>query len=651
MAGHRFSGWVVLVLTVLVLGATSAPASAARWEPLPLWGGTAQVAAGDSSVVYAAAPAAGLYRSADRGATWQFVGDAPNRLPFQILGVDPHDPRRLYIASGEAGAEGMTFFHSEDGGRHWRRSDAGIPGSVLGLAFDPETPGRIYAAATFGLYRSEDGGAAWTRIAFDDVTVFQVAVAPGNPAVVLASTDQEELGTTLRSTDGGEGFLQVFDRAVQQFLFDPARPGRLYGLDIFGNLHRSEDLGATWTSLSSLPFTFRVLAVTPAGILLAGSYGPGVARSLDGGATWEAATSSAEIRPPDVIGSFAVLDGEALAGGVFQGVWKSLTDGRGWRPARTGIRAQWIDVLEVAPGSGPTLWVGAQAGFFKSRDGGASFQPRRPGPGPFGILDVLAVHPRQPQIAYAFGCCAGEPPSYGLMKTEDGGRSWRRLPYNGILRDVAVVEVDPVDPDIVYAGGFFEPHGSSCTALRSTDGGETWSCLNRQGISDFDALAIDPHDPRVLYALFNDALYRSTDRGEAWEWLPDLTGLGRLVSDPTRRNRLYAIEPEGPAVYRSDNGGRSWNFLTNELPPDGIVRDLLVDASGRVWAAVETRAVGVRKPTGHVFSSDDAGRHWSEVSAGLRGAIVLHLAADPREAGVVYAGTAGQGLFRLRMEE
>jgi hypothetical protein len=98
MTGQRFSGWFGVLLIVLC---ASAPASAAQWEPLPLWGGAVQVAAaqGDSSIAYAASPAGELYQSADRGSTWQFAGDGPNRRPIQILGIDPHDPRRLYIAA------------------------------------------------------------------------------------------------------------------------------------------------------------------------------------------------------------------------------------------------------------------------------------------------------------------------------------------------------------------------------------------------------------------------------------------------------------------------------------------------------------------------------------------------------------------------
>ncbi|HKH46542.1 MAG TPA: hypothetical protein VKM72_17915, partial [Thermoanaerobaculia bacterium] len=58
------------------------------------------------------------------------------------------------------------------------------------------------------------------------------------------------------------------------------------------------------------------------------------------------------------------------------------------------------------------------------------------------------------------------------------------------------------------------------------------------------------------------------------------------------------------------------------------------------------------KSTSRVFRSDDAGEHWTEVSRGLRpGTVIVELAADPSSTDVIYAGTEGQGLFRLVLED
>lgn len=655
MNGHRFPGWIVPLLATLVMS-FSTPASAARWEPLTLWGGEVQVAAarGGSSVVYAATPAAGFYRSADDGATWQLVSRGPNRFRLQILGVDPHDPRRVYVTARDLHND-RGFFRSEDGGKHWQKSDAGIPETVTGVAFDPATPGKIYAATSTGLYRSSDRGTSWRRIAFAGKLVLRVAVAPGDPRIVLVSVQTDQDGATERSIDGGATFARVLDSAVEEYAFDPGRPGRVYGIS--SSLLRSDDLGATWTSLPAQSASFQTLAVTPAGTLLAG--GPwerGVARSVDGGLTWRSLPGTRQAVPEDVITSLvARRDGSALSGGS-RGVWKSPPDGRGWRASSTGIRGQGILSLEVAADS--TLWTSAGGGVFLSGDEGESFQPRLNGQERIGFLEILAIHRRQPQVAYAFGCCAEE--SYGLLRTEDTGRTWELLPYTGVLRDVNVVEVDPENPDIVYAGGDLEPHASRCTAVRSTDGGANWSCITPPTQSDFTSdftdLVIDPRDPRILYALFSGVFHRSADRGETWTIVsPRSHAIGHLTLDPSRRNRFYALSRIGPGVLRSDNGGRSWISVIPGLPEHSFVHDLLLDPArpNRVWIAVEVFETGqVGKSTSRIFRSDDAGSHWTEVSAGLApGTVVLHLAADPRASDVVFAGTAGQGVYRLVVEE
>src|SRR5262245_44184740 len=95
MKRRPVSSWFFLAFLAPCLSA--APAAADRWEPLPLWGGSVElaVAASDPSVVYAVTPAAGIFRSTDRGATWQFTGYPPERLEARDLFIDPHDERRL----------------------------------------------------------------------------------------------------------------------------------------------------------------------------------------------------------------------------------------------------------------------------------------------------------------------------------------------------------------------------------------------------------------------------------------------------------------------------------------------------------------------------------------------------------------------------
>jgi len=648
MERRRVSSCFFLLLAVLVPCLSAAPAAAASWQPLSLWGGDVKLAAAvdDPSIVYAVTPATGIFRSTNRGATWQFVGYPPERLEIRSLAVDPHNEQRLLavVYAPSPASSYVGLFRSEDGGRHWQQMALPARVTVSDVAFDPETPGRVYAATSRGLFRSRNGGETWVRVALAGTIVERVAVALSDPDVLLVSVSEDNARTTRRSTDGGQTFTKVLNQGMAGFVFDPARPQRVVGFDSTATFV-SDDLGATWTVRHEI-FTIRTLGVTPSGTLVSGGFEPGVRRSTDAGETWVPALGQ-PARPEDVINSLVVLGERALAGGA-RGVWRSESQGQGWRASSTGLRAHWVTALEV--GGDSTLWVGTGGGVFQSHDEGEHFQLLH-GLGPNAFLQLLAVHPRQSDVAYAFGCCGENEEGAlagGLLKTEDGGATWRVLPYTGVTRDPAVVEVDPVDPDIVYAGGFIEPHAGACTAVRSTDGGATWSCMEALGSRNFSALAIDPRHPRNLYAESNEELFHSTDRGVTWTILPrPPSGFSRLEVDPFRSERLYAIA--GNTLFRSDDGGQTWT-IQFVAQPTGSVHDILLDPQrkNRIWLTAEYGDFNSYKSTSRVFRSDDAGEHWTEVSRGLRpGTVILELAADPSDADVIYAGTRGQGLYRL----
>lgn len=646
-----------LVLPTLLAIVLSVPAlragAAERWEPLPLYGGDVEVTAAPSrpSIVYAATPAAGLFRSIDSGESWHFVAYGPGRKRMRILSVDPRNPNRLYAALLPDGFNPFGVYRSDDGGRRWRLS-RGLPAETTAITFDRRDPARIYAATSNGLFLSHDGGDTWAQLALPNVSLLAVALPPSHPGVVLVSNYTSESRQIQRSEDGGRTFVPVAEESVDGFVFDPTRPGRVYGYGFsILTIVRSDDMGMTWTRLEANNL-LQTLAITPAGVLLAGTYGSGVIRSLDGGESWSPKPSR-DSRPVDDVNSLAVLRNRVLAGGS-RGIWRGTIEGREWRAASDGLQAQSVGVLAVAPDADSSLYVGVWRSLFITRNTGATFHTSTKS-GLSLYLQHLVIHPRQTQTAYAWGCCT--PNGSGVLRTDDGGLHWRALPYTGVSRDFQVLAVDPVDPDIVYAGGSFEPHSSPCTALRSLDGGETWSCMRPSGIYDFTDLAFDPRDSRVLYGLFGSAkqLYRSTDRGVHWSLVPanDVAkDVWQIEIDPMEPNRLYGTGGYN-GVFRSDDGGRTWKHKGPGGASLAVVHDFLVDPSrpGRIYVALEVFRKGDPVGTGQVFRSDDAGDHWEALSDGLPGSVVLELAADPRGADVLYAGTAGQGLYRLHVED
>ena len=120
----------------------------------------------------------GVYRSIDGGKTWQRVLFVNDRAGAVDLAIDPANPRVLYAATWEvtrtpwnltSGGRGSGLYKSTDGGDTWTPLTHGLPSGTkgrIGVTSSPVRPGRVWAiveAEDGGVFRSDDGGASWTR--------------------------------------------------------------------------------------------------------------------------------------------------------------------------------------------------------------------------------------------------------------------------------------------------------------------------------------------------------------------------------------------------------------------------------------------------------------------------------------------------------
>jgi photosystem II stability/assembly factor-like uncharacterized protein len=134
-------------------------------------------------------------------------------------------------------------------------------------------------------------------------------------------------------------------------------------------------------------------------------------------------------------------------------------------------------------------------------------------------------------------------------------------------------------------------------------------------------IATDPHDSGRLYA-GGPGIFRSDDYGATWHTLSLELQPDRLVVDPSRADRLYAIV--GGLLWRSDDAGTTWTAISG-APAD--IRSFLVDAAGSLFL------IG----SGGVFRSSDAGKDWVAIPGPRAGAITFVASADPTVPGVIYA--------------
>jgi photosystem II stability/assembly factor-like uncharacterized protein len=270
-----------------------------------------------------------------------------------------------------------------------------------------------------------------------------------------------------------------------------------------------------------------------------------------------------------------------------------------------------------------TYYFGAVGGgVWKTTDSGASWEPISDGFFKTSSVGALAVAGSDPNIIYVGmgeACVRGNASNGdGVYKSLDGGKTWRHVGLDQTYH-IGAVRVHPKNPDIVYVAALGHLWGPNEErgVYRSTDGGATWKQVLTRG-PDAGAvdLAMDPGNPRVLYASF-------------WQ---------------VRRNP-YHFDSGGPGsgLWKSTDGGDHWTDISRSPGlPRGVLGRIGVTVSPanpeRVWALVEAA-------DGGVFRSDNAGRTWTKVNdqniLRQRAWYYSHIFADPKSADTVYALNTG----------
>ena len=261
--------------------------------------------------------------------------------------------------------------------------------------------------------------------------------------------------------------------------------------------------------------------------------------------------------------------------------------------------------------------------------------------GPFrgGRTKAITGVPSQPNVFYA-GAVNG-----GVWKTDDFGRTWTPIFDDQPTGSIGAIAVAPSDPNVVYVGsgeGLPRPDLSVGDGIyKSIDAGKTWTHLGLRDGQQIPMIVVDPRDAnRLLVAVLGHpygpnaerGIYRSTDGGRTFDKVlgkDENTGGSDLEIDPKNPDVVYAClweQRQGPwengawagthgGIFKSTDGGRTWNQLTKGLPAEGVVQaDVAVAPSDptRIYASVANpRSVGI-------YRSDDAGESWTRITDDAR---------------------------------
>ncbi|MEO6695452.1 MAG: T9SS type A sorting domain-containing protein [Ignavibacteria bacterium] len=541
------------------------------------------------NIIYAGAPAGGLWKSTNNGGTWTVLTDHLAVLGVSSIAIHPSNPNVIYIGTGD-GDGGQTYsigvLKSIDGGITWNTT--GLSYNVFNfvrinkLIIHPSDPNILFAVSNQGIHKSTNAGVNWTQ-PLSGFNMRDIEFKPGAPQIIYSS------GATFRkSTDGGESFTIVTSglpaSGIQRLAIgvSPANIEYVYLLASrssnggFLGYYRSTNGGNDFTTMSSSPNLL--------GYEISGS-------DQGGQGSYDLVTA---VSPDDI--------NTVYTGGI--NLWKSTNGG-----ANFFIISHWYYPNNLSypyvhadqhflDYFGTRLFAGCDGGLFVTTNSGANFTDLSSG------LNIMQFYkfggtPQSPnriiggtqdngsnlyngaQWTHLFGADGGEAivdysdsntlyceyQNGGILKSTNGGENFSDATA-GISENGAFITpylIHPSNPQILFAG--FQ------NVWKTTNGAASWELISTTlGTGTINALAISQSNPDYIYTSKGNIIYKTTNGGSTW--LNISTGLSGLSITYIS---VHSVNPDilwvtnsgytsGQKIYKTQNGGVNWNNVTGSLP-------------------------------------------------------------------------------------
>ncbi len=327
---------------------------------------------------------------------------------------------------------------------------------------------------------------------------------------------------------------------------------------------------------------------------------------------------------------------EYYFGAAGGGLWKTTDGGNTWRPVTDGkIGSASVGAVAVCEADPDVVYIGTGEtelrgnvqqgdGVYRSDDGGRTWTH-------LGLAETqnvakIRIHPTDCNTAWvaAFGVHSAPNPERGVYKTTDGGKTWKKVLYRDDRTGAIDLVVDATNPDVLYASLWeawrkswgMSSGGPGSGLFKSTDGGETWEELTPNLGLDPPTpvgkigIAVSPAKPDRVWALVEHepggGVYRSDDGGRTWERLNDERKLRqrafyytRIYADPKDPDVVYALNT---GFYKSTDGGKTFDKTIRV--PHGDNHDL--------WIAPSDPERMINANDGGANVSVNGGATWTE---------------------------------------